>query len=79
MRVRAAGAAAALIWIVLGAAPAVAAPHPTPPPTHAATPVPVQPGGRLAGGLPGIDGRVVALGSVLGLGLLVGVLGVRRD
>jgi hypothetical protein len=77
VRFRAAGAAAALIWIVLGAAPAVAAPHPTPPPTHAATPV--HSGGRLAGGLPGIDGRVVALGSVLGLGLLVGVLGVRRD
>jgi hypothetical protein len=58
------------------AGPTPAGPTPTGP---TATSGPVHSGGPFAAGLPGIDGRVVALGSVLGLGLLAGVLGMRRD
>jgi hypothetical protein len=85
VRARVAAVAVALSWTILSAAPPVAAePQPGPHPArsntaHPPTPVPVHPGGRWAGGLPGIDGRVVALGSVLGLGVLVGILGLRRD
>lgn len=90
-----AGAATLLTSVFLLAAPAAAGePSPTPHPTghHAAhrsgrpipdrpsaTPGPIHSGGLFAAGLPGIDGRVIALGSVLGLGLLAGVLGMRRD
>jgi hypothetical protein len=56
-------------------------PRPTPvaPAGSDASPGPIRSGGRFASGLPGIDGRVVALGSVLGLGALIAALGMRRD
>jgi hypothetical protein len=93
VRASAVGAAAVFAAFLLGSPAAADDPSPTPHPTsthrahhsartggpdRTATPTPVHSGSHLAG-LPGIDGRVVALGSVLGLGILVGVLGLRRD